>query len=250
MITIKVDAEGLNLLKAQITGMEKQVRYAAMVALNAAAFKATQVTQSEIQKVFDDPTPWIQKSVRYRKATRSNLEAQVDFDAWGNKQGVTASHVLNAEVHGGARRMKRHEIALQRVGVLPQGMRIVPGEAAKMDIYGNMQAGQINQIISWFQAFGEQGYTANMRDSGKRRLGRDKRNGAKGFAYFVLHNRRGKLLPGVYQRFTFGLGSAVKPVMIFVRATSYKRRLDFYGLAEKTARAEFAAQFPEILKKP
>ena len=35
--------------------------------------------------------------------------------------------------------------------------------------------------------------------------------------------------------------------MIFVNKTSYKRRLDFYGLAEKVARAEFDAQFPTML---
>lgn len=256
MIKINVDVDGLMRLKAEIEGKGKQVRFATMRALNAAAFKAKQETEREIGRVFDRPTPWIKKSVRYRNATRDKLESQVDFDFWGNKQGVTASQVLNAEIHGGARRMKRHEVALQRVGILPPGMRIIPGDAAKMDAYGNMQAGQINQIMSWFQAFGEQGYRANMRDGGKR-LGRDnKRTGEKGFSYIVLHKRHGKLLPGVYQRFQFMIPGvrkdlikayAVKPVMIFVRTTNYKRRLDFYGLAEKVARAEFAAQFPVML---
>lgn len=247
MININVDSSGLMRLKAEIEGKGKQVRFATMRALNAAAFKAKQETEREIGKVFDKPTPWVSKSVRYRKARLDLLEAQVDFDFWGNKQGVMASQVLSAEIHGGARRMKRHEVALQRVGILPAGMRIVPGDAAKLDSYGNMQAGQINQIMSWFQAFGEQGYSANMRDGGKR-LGRDnKRTGAKGFSYFVLQKQYGKLMPGVYQRFSFGAGSSVKPVMIFVRTTNYKRRLDFYGLAEKVARAEFDTQFPVML---
>ena len=249
MIKINVGSGGLMRLSAGISGMDKQVRFATMRALNAAAFKGKQGTEREIGKTFDRPTLWVSRSVRYRKATKDKLEAQIDFDAWGNKQGVTASQVLNAEIHGGARRMKRHEVALQRIGILPPGMRIIPGDAAKMDGYGNMQAGQINQIMSWFQAFGQQGYSANMRDGGKR-LGRDnKRTGSKGFSYFALQTKRGNLLPGVYQRFTFSAGSAVKPVMIFVRTTNYKRRLDFYGLAEKIARAEFNAQFPLMLEE-
>lgn len=245
---IKVDGSGLMRLQAEIAGMGKQARFATMRALNAAAFKAQQETQREIGKVFDRPTPWIQKSVRYRKATVENLEAQVDFDAWGNKQGVTAGHVLLAEIEGGIRKLKRHEVALQRIGVLPAGMHIVPGAAADIDSFGNMKAAQINQIMSYFQAFGQQGYSANMRDGGKRLAKDNKRTGAKGFKYFVLHERRGKLLPGVYQRFSFGVGSAVKPVMIFIRAPEYKRRLNFYGLAERAAKAEFDLQFPGMLE--
>lgn len=247
MISVSVDVSGILRLKSAIEGKSKQVRFATMRALNAGAYAATQATAKEMARVFDRPTPWVMRSVRYRKATKSNLEAQVDFDFWGNKQGVTVSQVLHAEIHGGQRRHKRHEVALARAGILPAGMGIVPGSAARMDQYGNMSAGQIVQIMSWFQSFGEQGYAANMRDGGKR-LGRDnRRTGQKGFAYFVLKMRRGKLLPGIYQRFQFGHGSAVKPVMIFVRMPSYKARLDFYGIAKREALKEFDAQFQRLL---
>lgn len=133
MLKINVDSSGLMRLKAEIDGLEKQVKFATVGALNAAAWKAKEATENEIKKVFDRPTPWLQKSVRYLKANKNKLESQVDFDIWGNKQGVTATQVLRAEIDGGNRRMKRHEIALQRVGILPAGMRIMPGECAKMD---------------------------------------------------------------------------------------------------------------------
>lgn len=247
VITVKVDTSGLLKLKSELEGKGKQVAFAASRALNAAAFKATQDTSKEIGRVFDKPTPWVLRSVRYTKATKQKLEATVDFDFWGNKQGVTVSQVLRAEISGGQRRLKRHEIALQRAGILPPGQAIVPGDAAKMDQYGNMSSGQIVQIMAWFRSFGEVGYKANMTDKTRKRLAKDKRNGQRGFAYFVLHQRHGKLLPGVYQRFDMGFGSAIKPVMIFVPLPKYRRRLDFYGLAEKSARAEFSAQFPVML---
>lgn len=232
---------------AHLGKIEKQARFATARALNAAAYKAAQETGKEMAKVFDRPTPWVLKSVRYTKATTAKLQAKVDFDRWGNKFGVTVSHVLRAQIAGGRRKLKRHEVALQRAGILPAGHAIVPGAGAQIDRHGNMSAGQIVQIASWFRSFGEQGYSANMRDGG-RRLGRDnKRTGARGFAYFVLKKKHGKLPPGVYQRFKLGFGSAVRPVMTFVRIPEYRRRLDFYGVAERAAAAEFKERFPEML---
>ena len=84
----------------------------------------------------------------------------------------------------------------------------------------------------------------------KVQTGYRQKTGQRGFAYFVLHKPHGKLLPGVYQRFDFsGLGSSVKPVKIFVRFAKYRQRLDFYGLAERTARAEFNAKFPGFMEE-
>lgn len=262
MIAVKVDTSGLLRLQAQLEGKAKQVAFATSRALNAAAFKASQDTAKQMARVFDRPTPWVLRSVRYTKATKNKLEATVDFDFWGNKQGVTVSQVLHAQIYGGQRRLKRHEVALQRIGILPRGMFIVPGQAAKTDAYGNMSSGQINQIMSWFSAFGEQGYAANatQKTRDKRRKGTRK---SYGFEYFVVKDgdvrtwRRGtnetrgrhKMQPGIYMRTFTGFGDAIKPVMIFVRFARYRQRLDFYGLATRSAQAEFKARFPAMLEE-
>ena len=245
MLTLKL--EGMAKIEAQLRGIEKQVTYATMVSLNRAAYTGAQAAKAAMVKAFDRPTPLVLGSVRYKKATRQLLQAQIDLDFWGNKQGVSVDQVLRAQIHGGQRKHKRHEVALQRAGILPAGMAIVPGAAAQLDQFGNMKAGQIVQIMSWFQSFGQQGYSANMKDGGKR-LGRDnKRTGQKGFSYFALQAKRGKLLPGIYQRFQFGQGSAIKPVMIFVRLPAYRARFDFYGVAKTAAEAEFHRQFKPVL---
>jgi hypothetical protein len=248
MISINVDTSGLLRLRAEIEGKGKQVRFAISRALNAAAYKASVDTSKKIASVFDRPTPWVLRSVRYVKSTKDKLEASVDFDFWGNKQGVTVSQVLRSEIFGGQRKLKRFEVALQRAGILPPGQAIAPGPAAQFDQYGNQSAAQIVQIMSWFKSFGEQGYRSNMRDGGKRLARGNKKTGAKGFAYFVIYKKHGKLIPGIYQRFDFGgMGSAVKPVMYFIPLPKYRQRLDFYGLAEKSAREEFALKFPQML---
>ena len=246
---IKIKLEGMDKTLASLRGVEKQVRFAELVAVNRAAFAARAEVQKEIARVFDRATPWVKGGVRVRKATKTDLTAVVDLDFWGNKQGVSVEKILDAEIKGGKRRHKRHEIALQKAGILPAGMYIVPGDAAALDQYGNMSSGQIVQIISWFNGFGEQGYQANMSDKRRIALGKDRRNGSRGFAYFALTKAHGKLLPGIYQRFSTGFGSAIKPVMIFVRKSGYRPRLDFYGVANRAARAEFAVQFDIAFKQ-
>lgn len=225
----------------------KQVRFAAMTAINNVAYKSSEAAKDEMRRVFDRPTKWVLGGVRYKKATRDKLHATIDLDFWGNKQGVAVEQVLSAQIFGGGRNRKRHEVALERAGILPSGMRIVPGDAALLDGNGNMQAGQINQILSWFRSFGEQGYKANMSDRRRVSLERGK-NGKIGAAYFVLKRRRGKLPPGIYQRFRFAFGYAVKPVMIFVSRAMYRKRFDFYGVAQRVVDRNLQPEFNKALE--
>jgi len=261
MLSVKVDTSNLVTLRAQIEGMGKQVKFATSRALNAAAYKAKMETQKEIAKVFDRPTPWIAKSVRYTKSQVGSVSkgradkmfATVDFDQWGNKSGVTASQVLNAEIFGGTRRLKRYEVALNRIGVLPDGMATVPGQRVKLDRYGNVPASLIVQVLSYFQAFGEQGYKANstFATRSKRWKGTKKTTGSE----FFVTGKQGKLLPGIYMRKNYAAGASVGhlqrggafPIFIFVKVPGYRRRLDFYGLAEKVAIKEFDSVFPGFL---
>lgn len=245
---LSVNTQGVSELKLRLAGLERKIRVATVAALNDAAYLGSRKTADAVAGVFDRPTAWVRGSVRYTKARKDKLEATIDFDKWGNKTNVTVEKVLQAEIFGGRRKLKRHEIALQRAGILPPGMAIVPGSAAQIDAYGNMAASQIVQIVSYFKAFGEQGFRANMRDGGKR-LAKDKRAGAKGFVYFLLTKRHGKLLPGIYQRFSFAAGSAIKPVMIFIRPPSYKKRLDFYEIVQRSAGPEFERAFNQYAQQ-
>ncbi|MDR1661228.1 MAG: hypothetical protein LBR95_02200 [Azoarcus sp.] len=247
-LTVTFDQRA-GLLRLQAMVSDKRLRTATMHALNIAADKALEAGKKEMQRAFDRPTPWVIRSIRFKKAQENRLETTIDFNHWGNKK-VTVSHVLQAEIYGSQRTLKRHEVALQRIGVLPQGLTVVPGAGAKLDQYGNMQAGQINQILAWFRAFGEQGYKANMTDKGRARLQRDnERTGKRGFAYFALHRPHGTLPPGIYQRTGFAFDSHIIPVMLFVRLPSYRAIFDFYGVAEATARREFEAAFPRMLAR-
>lgn len=261
---ISVKMDGLDALKAKLRGLaDGKIKVAAVAALNDAAYAGAQETKKVMANVFDRPTPWVLGGVRYVKARKDRLESSIDFDQWGNKTNVTVGKVLAAQITGGSRKYKRHEIALQRAGILPSGMAIVPGPAAVKDQYGNMAASQIVQIVSWFHGFeSHKGARQNMADKTKMKImaGR-KIKGVKqrGFELFALSERVGKLPPGIYIRKDYNSeeGKRVahlshggaRAVMFFVKATNYKRRLDFYGIANKAAVETFNKAFPMYLDK-
>ncbi len=258
---ITIDTKGIDAQIARLRGLaEKKIKVAAKSALDVAAREAAEETKREMGRVFKSPTPWVTGGVRYKKATLEKLESQVDFDKWGNKTNVTVSHVLAAEIAGGNRKHKRHEVALQRAGILPPGYYIAPGEGAEMDGFGNMKGKQIVQIMAWFQAFNRySGDNKNMTVATKARRIKGTKNKA-GFEYFAVSpgavrtwtrsgGKRGahKMQPGIYKRYYLGAGSMIKPVMIFIKSPTYRKRFDFYGIAERAARSKFHEAFKSYL---
>lgn len=229
----------------------KQHRFAVSSALNETAFEVREALQKEMDGVFEPgPTPFVRNSVFVKKSTKDTLEAEV-FIRYPGGKGVDPNSVLMAEVEGGRRRAKRAEVAFQRVGILPRGFGMVPADGAPLDAFGNVPGSFVVQLISYFQAFGEQGYRANM--SEKRRLklanfGRSQRGYKRigGVAYFVARGfeETAHLKPGIYLKRGIH-GADVKPVFLFVRMPSYRKRFDFAGVARQTA----ARVFPVAMRR-
>jgi hypothetical protein len=227
-------------LTATSSAGQKQVTFATRVALTRTAQKAAAAEVHEMRDVFRNPTPYALNSVFVQPATKTRLEATVKLKDDATK-AVPASKFLAAQVSGGQRQLKRFEKALTAAGAMPVGYRAVPGKAAKLDSYGNMSRGQIVQILAFFRAFPEMGYKANMTDKGRARLARGNKR-VQGFAYFV--GRPGDRLPlGIYQRVSFVGGTAIKPVMLFVRSAVYEAIYDFEYVVEQTVKNQFADEF-------
>lgn len=223
-----------------------QIPFATSVALNRLMRAAKDELRAQMQRDFDRPTPYTLNSLRTVPATRARLEATVDFkDAYD--KGTPAEKYLGPEVLGGSRGLKRFERALQRIGVLPLGMQVVPGDAAPLDQYGNVSKGLLVRVLAYFQAFGEQGYTANTTAAKRKRMTRATRKNPGGVAYFALQRPRNGLRAGIYQRFSFAAGSAVKPLLMFVRAARYEPRLRLYETAQAVVRRDGRAEFERAL---
>lgn len=244
-ISVKHDLDGI--VKKLDRIQREQVPTATRNAINSLARIVVEREKREIRDVFDRPTPYTQSAVAvFKGATRQNLQAVVGIKNDTSK-GVSAAKFLAASVSGGLRKQKRFEKALQAVGAMPSGYRAVPGDAARIDSYGNMLPAQIVQILSFFKAFPEAGYKANMTDKTRARMKKGSK-GKQGFEYFV--GRPGDRLPlGIWQRFNMGHGSAIKPVMIFVPNAVYQAVFDFGYVGKLTAEREFPAEFAKAMNE-
>lgn len=247
-VVIRFDIQNKVGLFENMKKIEKQSRFAAMQVLNETAFEMRKALQNNMRSVFDNPTPYITNSVFVNRASKGNLNASVYLRYPGGK-GIDPEKVLNAEVFGGQRRAKRAEVAFQRVGLLPTGWGMVPAQKAPRDAYGNVPGSFIVQLISYFQAFGEQGYRANMTQKRKDKLanvGRTEKGYKRinGIEYFVSRGfgRSANLAPGIWAR-TGIHGANIWPVFLFVRMPRYNVRFKFFDIAGAVAAEQFAPRF-------
>ncbi len=255
-------------VKTAMQGMSSQVPFAMAVALNKTVDQGRVEVQLQMARSFDRPTPWVVNSVRTYRATKTNLVATVGFkdrnssdfrgeDTW---RTMIAPHALGVKRH-----FKQMEARLLKMGLIPAGYNAVPGEAAKLDGYGNMSQGQISQLLNVLGTYTEGGYNTAGNTKGRDRLAKGNvKKGIYGFEYFVSYGNIGRtnftvkngravkeqisknhLLPGVYQRVSTPWGSSLKPILIFVKQVNYKIRLDFFGIVQKVVDRDFTSNFNE-----
>ena len=261
MITIKL--EGFDALKSSISVSTAKLNKCARLAISKTANAIRDAEKIEMERVFDRPTRWTLGAMIVRET--GNLSVQVGImDPKtgrmnnGSSDGDTgtgywkrAESYLGTQIDGGQRKVKAMEKALQAYGLLPQGWFTVPGAGAEIDSYGNMNVGQIRQILSYFQTAERwSGSTQNMSQKRKDKL----RKGSKkkvGFEYVVIFpdKRRNMKQPGIYQRFFFGHGRSIKPILIYINKANYKPRFNFESVASNTADQVLQPTFDDLLKK-
>jgi hypothetical protein len=216
-------------------------------ALTWTALEVRKGLQGEMSRVFDRPTRFTLNAFFVKPAKANDLTAVVWLKARGpfSMSGGTVSgapHYLEPQIFGGGRPLKRFEQRLQRARILPVGMYAVPGGGAKLDRYGNMSASQIVQILSQLKTLNDPG-GAGQSATGSRR---SRRNVKRAGQFFAGRPGGGKLPLGVWQK----RGNAIKPVLIFVRAPSYRQRFKFYDVSERIARQQFPLQFERAASAP
>ncbi|WP_019919057.1 hypothetical protein [Methyloversatilis discipulorum] len=261
-----------------LTQMQRdRVPAAAARALNDNAFGYRKQLQATMASSFDRPTPYTLRAFVVDKAgaraalqadtyrimglpspaPSGRIEAHVYLNEDPNKQGLEPFDTIGHQFTGGEPAFTGFERALRRIGVLPPGWHAVPGGGVRLNGYGNVSPGLIVQLISYFQAFGEQGYRANASErTRKRRAGKGvveysdvaSRQARKvktiaGVEYFISRGRgeftgartwkSGRmqhLPPGIYAR-TGIHGSTLRCIFKFVPSTRYRQRVDILAVA-------------------
>lgn len=246
MIKITVDTKSI---AAGLQAAQRKVDRCAAIALTQTAKHAQRAVIDEMPRVFDRPTPYALRGTRIKPANykTGRLEASVEFRNDVSK-GTPAEKYLHAEVFGGTRRLKRFEVALQRISVLPAGMAAVPGQAMRLDAFGNIPARSIVQILSYLQAFGEQGARANSTAETRAKLAKGTRS-KYGYELVVIRpgqkpKRGGKqLAPGIWKRTFTGFGSSLQPLIMFVRQPAYRARLPLDQIRDQAVQQHFQDEF-------
>jgi hypothetical protein len=230
--------------RAWLKGYESQLPFVTALALTRTAQAAQVAVKQEMVRVFDRPTPFAINSTFVKPATKTKPEALLFFKDLGNKGGGDARTRYAPQVFGGERLFKRFEGALFRAGLLGRNEVAVPGEGATLDAYGNISRGQIVDILSWFQAFGEQGFRAN--STKETRAKRYKGTKSKrGYRYFYSRDKH----RGIWMAVPTAFGDVIKPVLMFVKRAKYKRLLDVGGVVDRTVATQYAAWFDDAVRE-
>lgn len=214
---------------------DSQLDYAAARTLTRTGQQVKAAEEVEIGKSINNPTPYTRRSVYLQTATKKRLQAIVWL-----KDGNRPEHYLLPLIEGGQRPLKRFEQRLRMLGYMNADERAVPGSATQLDAYGNVSRGQIVKILSQLKTAVVSGDFSNATNSKRSKA---KRANVQYFVSKGSSSKRagwaqrksvmfGQHLPrGVWERRMHAWGSSVRPVFLFVKGTSYSKRIDFFGVA-------------------
>lgn len=244
---VGINITGLAKVQKELAALSGPRLQAAMAStFGQVAGAVAKEVKGEMGKVFDRPKPYTIRSVRWQLGA-GGASVNIAPTYIGGK-GIDPQQFLLAQAFGGGRKLKRSERALRRVGILPPGwFTSIPKTPfpGSDDGHGNIRGPFMVQLLSYFQAFGEQGYRANMSAKRKAKLANRSATpeGYKtigGVEYIVSYGKlRGndngissKLAPGIWARSGVH-GSNVRPVLMFIRPPNYQVRLDMQRIAER-----------------
>jgi hypothetical protein len=246
----RVSVQNLDAAVNYVRGLGKQMAFAGAVTLNKLAQgPVKQALQREMADSLDRPTPFTLRSIALTQlATRDNPVAVVDFKDVAGGQRPAADY-LRWQVQGGERRLKGFERMLRSIGVLPGGYFIVPGKGVPLDAYGNVSRGLIVAILSYFQAFPEDGKGWKMNSTAATRARKAKSTKTRrGVTYFVGRPGDGRGPLGIWKRTqVFGFGTEIRPMFIFVQSARYEPRLDLQYAAELAVQRHAPAIYRQAL---
>lgn len=248
---IRVDTSDIERLRRQLGAPAKKAINTALArAVQRTGFEARDAAVKAMPQYLDRPIPYTLNSLRVAFDRKTITATVLPKDS--HKR---AENFVGRQIVGGKRAQKAFESLLSQSGILPPGWLAMPGDGADIDAFGNMNPGQIAQILSWFESF---------RSSSARRQNSTDRTRAKarattqtktGYEYFVVridqpkaNGSRQTLVPGIYKR-AFIPGRPIAPILIFVLDATYKPRFPLYAIGQKAADEKFEGVFTEEFNK-
>ena len=211
-----------------LASTSKQIRAATMTGLTRTAIGVRSDEQAEMRRVFDRPTNYSLNAFQVMPATRTELNARIEQRGFGG--GGRPREWFNPQVYGGQRNTKAFERKLAAVLGLPSASTyFMPGPAARLDRYGNISGGQLQQVLSDLGAQTDRAQNASASSRKRNKRARHVVIGRRGGRRFFIGTRQGSKLSVV--------------LTITDQAPSYSKRFDFFGVAERGSRKRFPVEF-------
>lgn len=213
MSVIKCDAKNfMKVLEKEIKNKQKQVKFAATVALNNTAFKARENLIKEYKESFVVRNTNLPKAVAVKKATKENLQAEVSFPKdWmyintkGGKKEPEHSKVLMVPIKNGGLKDYRTQS-----GKIKQSQK--PGNLLK---YADSHPLKTKAHVATPHPF-------------------------------VMQNKKGQTMIAVRDKAN---RKDLKFLYVGVPTADVKKRWDFEKIVQDTAAKELPKMFDEALKK-
>lgn len=210
-VTIKTDVtQTIRLLEHRY---RRQLPFATSKTLNSVAKNVQAEVKTELKNKLDRVTPYVLNSVFIKNSRKDNLRAEVFIrDRAASKNPNSLAEIINQQFSGGSRIRTRLEQALTRAGLISSDEFVAPGAKAKLDQYGNMSRGQIQQLLS--QIFASPNPAANRSKSSRSKMSARK-------AGRIFWSRGGDLPRGAY----IIDDGELRPLLIVVSKPKYKQRI-------------------------
>lgn len=236
---IKVKIEGLDKTIARISGLGKQVDYAASRALNSMAFKVNAEIKTQMQARFKGgATPYTLRAFKVEKATKHNLVASVSLREDAPEGGTSYTKALRHLFTGGTRQWKKLEGWLRGRGLLPAGYMIVPGSKIALDSRGNIRRTQLNEMLGVIGS-----NIRNLRVAYKRHAGSSKKSKDIGF-FVIMPGAKSHLHPGIWRRIEHGdYSTVVQPYIMYVKPGSWGQFINLQKIGEQIVSQHWQPEF-------
>lgn len=243
-VNINVKSDIDKVMRKLADEARKQVPFATALAITRTAKAVEQDLRGELGSKFDRPTPYVAKGTFSTSAKKTDLTAWVGMRDQA-RRGASPAQYVKESFGGGARGLKPYEKVLKSMGVLPEGMRTIPGAGIKLDRNGNPPRRVLAEII---------GAIRSRKNIYK---GRGSGRGLHAEIGYVVVTpgrktpRTAHLDPGIWRR-TNHLGKDeryIVPVLLFVEEATYRQVIDLAKVSGKTIKRVFRAEFNRALER-
>jgi hypothetical protein len=252
-ITARID--GVEKATLLLSGQAKQVEYAEAVARHRVGHAVRKQIETAIATGFDRPTPWFQKAIYVRpyRPTKGADVAVFLKDVGAGSTGGTmrdiqysqpepgsTADILGHHFSGGSRKRKKIEEAFTRAGLIKGHELLVPGPDARLDRYGNISRGQVQQIYAALYLY---------RDpyQNRTRSRRSQRNdAAAGRMFWSNGDHPMKVRRGLWAT---SRSKQLQLLLIPIPQAVYRQRIDMPAIAKQRVAADFDRGFRAALQQ-